>query len=293
MPEQYPKISIVTPCFNQATFIEESIRSVIDQQYPNLEYIVMDGGSTDGTVDIIKKYEEHITYWISQKDNGIYDALHKGFQRCTGGIMGWLNSDDILHRRSLYSIAGIFNAGENIEWVQGYPTVIDVEGKIVYHRPARNSASSFYLKEYQADGIFIQQESTYWKRSLWEKAGSFISTKYKYAGDFELWMRFFQHASLNITDALIGGFRVRGKGQLSSDNYTTYVQECDAIVNEALVQLSSGAQQQIRQLQGLLKTKNRFPLLARLTGVNGSIANKMQGGKKINYDFAAAAFKIV
>ncbi len=100
MSDQYPKISIVTPTFNQGNFIEESILSVIEQQYPNLEYIIMDGGSTDNTIEIIKKYESQLTYWVSQKDNGMYDALNRGFKRATGEIMGWLNSDDLLIRKS-------------------------------------------------------------------------------------------------------------------------------------------------------------------------------------------------
>src|SRR5450432_2242376 len=90
----YPTISIVTPVFNQIDFVEDCIRSILDQNYPNLEYIIIDGGSTDGTTDIIEKYTDQIQYWISEPDHGIYHALQKGFQRSTGEIMGWLNSDD-------------------------------------------------------------------------------------------------------------------------------------------------------------------------------------------------------
>ena len=91
----YPKISIVTPSFNHAQFLEETILSVISQNYPDLEYIIIDGGSTDGSVEIIKKYEQYLTYWISEPDNGQSDALNKGFTRATGDIYGWLNSDDL------------------------------------------------------------------------------------------------------------------------------------------------------------------------------------------------------
>ncbi len=90
----YPKISIVTPSFNHAQFLEETILSVITQNYPNLEYVIIDGGSTDGSVDIIKKYEKHLTYWVSEPDNGHGDALNKGFAKSTGEIMAWINSDD-------------------------------------------------------------------------------------------------------------------------------------------------------------------------------------------------------
>src|SRR5687768_9471367 len=192
---EFPKISIITPCFNQVEYIEECVLSILGQNYPNLEYIIIDGGSTDGTVEVIKKYESQLKYWVSEKDNGLYDALGKGFSHSTGDIMGWLNSDDILHRQSLYVVADIFSNHEQVKWLQGYPTVIDDNGRVIYHRNPRYSKFAFYLKKYH-DGVFIQQESTYWSRSLWNAAGERISDAYKYAGDFELWMRFFQHAEM-------------------------------------------------------------------------------------------------
>ena len=104
----FPKISIVTPSFNQAEFIEETILSVLNQKYPNLEYIIIDGGSSDGTIDIIKKYEDKIAYWISEKDDGQSYAINKGLQRSTGEIISWLNSDDIFSNNALYTIASAF-----------------------------------------------------------------------------------------------------------------------------------------------------------------------------------------
>lgn len=92
----WPKISIVTPSFNQGQYIEETIRSILLQGYPNLEYIVIDGGSTDGAVDVIRKYEKWLTYWVSEPDKGQADAINKGLERCTGEIFNWINSDDIL-----------------------------------------------------------------------------------------------------------------------------------------------------------------------------------------------------
>ena len=98
---QRPKITIVTPNFNQAGFLEETILSVIGQNYPDLEYIIVDGGSTDGSIDIIKKYEKQLAYWVTEPDKGLYHALQKGFERSTGEVMGWINSDDKLHPGSL------------------------------------------------------------------------------------------------------------------------------------------------------------------------------------------------
>src|SRR5688572_24844846 len=103
--QPWPKITIVTPSYNQGQFLEETIRSVLLQGYPNLEYIIMDGGSTDGSVDIIRKYEPYIAYWVSTTDRGQSHAINKGFSLATGHLMGWLNSDDVYAPNALMSIA--------------------------------------------------------------------------------------------------------------------------------------------------------------------------------------------
>ena len=104
----YPKISIITPSYNQGQFLEQTIVSVLGQNYPNLEYVIIDGGSTDNSVEIIKKYEQHLAYWVSEKDKGQADAINKGLKFCTGEIFNWLNSDDYLENGALYKIAAAF-----------------------------------------------------------------------------------------------------------------------------------------------------------------------------------------
>jgi glycosyltransferase involved in cell wall biosynthesis len=285
MLDLYPKISIVTPVFNQKEFIEDCIRSILNQNYPNLEYIIVDGGSTDGTTEIIKKYETKIHYWISEPDNGLYDALQKGFLKSTGDIMGWLNSDDILHTKSLFTIAEIFASSNDINWVQGLPTVIDKNGRVVYTRKARRDKYEFLLKEYH-DGLFIQQESTYWRRKLWDKSGAFISLEYKIAGDYELWMRFFKHSTMYVTNALIGAFRYRGKGQLSKDHYSEYLNECDKITDASVNDLS---QEEVSVFKRRQKIK-RFPLMSRLIFLRGSGVKK-KDSHEIYFDFNEYKFK--
>lgn len=117
--KDWPKISIVTPSFSQCQFIEETILSVINQNYPNLEYIIIDGGSQDGTVEIIKKYESHLKYWISEIDKGQVDALIKGLKYCTGEIFNWINSDDLLAENSLFYIAENYLLNKNIKVIAG------------------------------------------------------------------------------------------------------------------------------------------------------------------------------
>lgn len=216
----YPKITIITPSFNQSQYLEETILSVIGQGYPNLEYIIIDGGSTDGSVDIIKKYADKLSYWISEPDKGMYDALQKGFAKSTGDIMGWANSDDILHKNSLYLVAELLQL-PGINWIQALTTVIDEKDRIVQ---AINFGSWSRLRHY-TDDICIQQDATFWNRFLWDKAGGYISSEYRLAGDFELWNRFFKHEQLYTPSCLVASFRIRKTGQLSLMNIDEYWKE--------------------------------------------------------------------
>ncbi len=115
----FPKISIITPSYNQGCFLKNTIMSILDQGYPNLEYIICDGGSTDNSVDIIKKYENKITFWCSEKDNGQTDAINKGMKKATGDIVGWINSDDVLLPGSLFQIANFFAKNRDCEFMNG------------------------------------------------------------------------------------------------------------------------------------------------------------------------------
>lgn len=251
----YPKISIITPSFNQAEYLEQTILSVIDQNYPNLEYIIIDGGSTDGSVEIIKKYESKLSYWISEKDNGLYEALNKGFQKSTGEIMGWLNSDDMLHKKALFSIAEILSLN-SVEWIQGQETHFDERGRTVeIAAKKRWSKYRYFMKDYK----WIQQESTFWSRALWNKAGGYISTRFKYAGDLELWNRFFKHEKLFTSSCLIGGFRYRTKDQLTVEGLDKYFIEAESILNENKLSNSElNVIKKIRTISNYLEYFNRI-----------------------------------
>jgi len=234
MLEKYPKITIVTPSFNQGAYLEDTIISILSQGYPNLEYIIIDGGSADNSVDIIKRYEQQLTYWVSEKDNGLYHALQRGFERSTGDIMGWINSDDMHHRKSLFTIAGIFDALSSVNWIMGKNTFYDEVGRMfVYDTDLFNERWSKW-KMYDLDGKYIQQESVFWRRSLWDKSGGYIDTSLSLAGDADLWLRFFRHEKLYSTTFLLSGFRFRNGNQKSKDQRKEYEEELSLLVQREL-----------------------------------------------------------
>ena len=209
MKNKYPKISIVTPSFNQGDFLEDTIKSVLDQNYPNLEYIVIDGGSTDKSVSIIKKYSSKLKYWVSEKDNGQADAINKGFKQASGEIMAWINSDDILFPGSLNLVANIFQQAQDIDWLSAIPTTITREGFLA-HRGLKPAYFKALIKRgfYHGAGLgFIMQESTFWRSSLWEKAGSKVDDLY-YGLDYTLWRRFANHASLVPVFTSLAAYRL-------------------------------------------------------------------------------------
>ncbi|MDB6151265.1 MAG: hypothetical protein JWQ44_2713 [Chthoniobacter sp.] len=228
-----PRISIVTPSLNQAPYLQTALSSVLDQQYPSLEYVVMDGGSKDGSVEIIQRNEGRLAFWTSASDGGHYAAVNAGFARTTGEIMGWLNADDQYLPWTFSVVGEIFTHLPEVQWLTTrWPLRWDRRGRAV--RCANRvgySRGDFFRGEYlPGDGrSVIQQESTFWRRSLWEKAGGKLETSFPLGGDFELWARFFQHAELYSADTPLGGFRMHGdqRSALEREQY-------DADVRRAL-----------------------------------------------------------
>jgi glycosyltransferase involved in cell wall biosynthesis len=234
-----PRISIVTPSFNQGRFLDETIRSVLDQNYPNLEYFVLDGGSSDESVEVIKRHAGRLAGWVSEKDKGQYDAVNKGLARSTGEVMAWLNSDDKYTPWALSVVGEIFANFPEVQWLTSlFPLHWDGAGRAVNCNQTDGfSRRAFYRGEniprIGAPGKlvthFIQQESTFWRRSIWEKAGGGIDASLPLAGDTELWAKFYQHADLYGVATPLGGFRMHGD-QKTSHRMLAYIEESIAVL---------------------------------------------------------------
>lgn len=205
------KISVVTVCYNMAQYIETTIKSVLSQDYPNLEYIIIDGGSTDGTQAIIEKYKDQLAYYVSEPDKGMYDAIRKGFERATGEIHAWINADDILLPWSLQTLNEIFSTFQDVNWINAKNTYLNDSGTLaqiypkVACRTQQDIRNGWCREEFFGP---LQQENMFWRSSLYKSVGG-IDTKYKYAGDFELWMRFAEKTKLVRVDIPLAAFRKR------------------------------------------------------------------------------------
>jgi glycosyltransferase involved in cell wall biosynthesis len=180
----WPRLTVVTPSFNQAPFLEETLRSVLLQGYPNLEYVVVDGGSSDGSVDILRRYDAWLADWVSEPDRGQSDAVNKGFSRATGEIYAWLNSDDVYERDAFARVVRHFSRRPDCALVYGRGSCIDQEG-------ARTGGCD-WVRPYDGRLLltfnFVLQPAAFWRRSLWEQAGG-LDVAYEWAMDWEWLIR--------------------------------------------------------------------------------------------------------
>ena len=180
----WPKISIITPSYNQGRFLERTILSILNQNYPNLELIVIDGGSNDDSIEIIKKYEEYIDYWVSEEDEGQSNALDKGFKKATGNIIGWQNSDDIYLNDAFHKIAEFFKNGHGVDVIYGNRLDIDENDDVI----GRSIFTKFSLIVFKYEGISLGTQSTFWRKELFSKIG-YLETDYRFAMDYEFFLR--------------------------------------------------------------------------------------------------------
>lgn len=208
-------------------YIEGTIRSVLNQNYPNLEYIIIDGCSTDRTLEIIRKYEDRITKIISEPDNGMYDAINKGLRMATGDIMAYINADDQYLPGTFGLVNKIFSTFTEVDWLSGVPTFMDEDRNLTEvlptcgAKPQKDIANGFFRQQIYG---CIMQESTFWRKTLWDEAGGTLDTSLRYAGDFELWTRFARYSSLVMVDLPLSTFMRRNES-LSKSGAVRYDEE--------------------------------------------------------------------
>jgi hypothetical protein len=220
--------SIVTPSFNQSSYLLATMESVLSQGV-DLEYVVMDGGSTDGSRGIIESRSERLTYWESRKDDGQYDAINRGFEKTSGEIMGWLNSSDLYLPWTLGTVRLIFETYPEVQWMTStMKACLAPDGTFeTLWSNTGFSARRFYRGQHGGPGStdFLQQESCFWRRSLWEKIGGAIDLRHASAGDYYLWSRFFQHANVASVEAPLAAFRFHDAAKSGQTRYEAEVAE--------------------------------------------------------------------
>ena len=279
-----PSLSIVTPSYNQAEFLEETIRSVLLQGLPGLEYVIVDGGSDDGSQEIIERYSPWLSDWVSEPDEGHYDALNKGFSRTSGDWMAWINSDDKYAPGAFWTIAEIAAALPRVRWLTSVrPILWARDGGEMWCRSLPGFCRRAFLQGEYVVGVapfhtgWIQQESTFWHRELWQEAGSTLDSSLRLAADFELWSRFYGRDELYGVDARLGGFRRYGN-QRSSLQYSSYVDEAREALRRSGGEPAGAAWAATRRLVTRLPAGWRRRLRAVGLCYSGSVIKRRRGG---------------
>lgn len=227
----WPRITVVTPSYNQANFLDATIRSVLDQNYPNLEYIVMDGGSTDGSIEILKQYDSRLK-WVSQPDKGQADAINKGMHRATGEIVCYLNSDDVLELGSLRAVATAFSENPDAYWVTGKCRIINQ-----IDQPIRSFVTvykSLWLGCYSRNALaitnFICQPATFWRRSAYRKVGYF-DPSLGYVMDYEFWLRLSVLSDPIVLRRSLASFRIHANSKGESQYKKQLIEDYAVLTN--------------------------------------------------------------
>lgn len=226
-----PKVSVITASLNQGKFIEETILSVLSQDYPNLEYLIIDGGSTDNTLDVIKKYEDRIDYWVSEPDKGQSDAINKGLKRVTGNIVTWINSDDQYYSEKIFSkVVEHFCANPDIDVCYGDNVYIDKNSSILYMRKGLPIYSRRLLNIWN----YMHQPTVFLKREVIAEA--ILDIDLEYAMDYEYWLRISEKHKFKYINLLISASRWHDDSKTTANTDATFsaVKEIYAVTGKGL-----------------------------------------------------------
>lgn len=199
------RVTVVTPSFNQARFLEATICSVLEQDYPDLEYILIDGGSTDGSLEIIRKYAHRLAWWVSEPDLGQTDAINKGFARAGGEVLAWLNSDDTYQPGAITEAAAYLQAHPQVGLVYGDANFIDENGQVIGRFPSRQTDYRRLRRGY----VHVCQQASFFRARLWRQVGP-LDPSFYFAMDYDLWVRIAAHAPLVYLPRLWANFRLHG-----------------------------------------------------------------------------------
>lgn len=227
-----PLVSIVTPSFNQARFLDATIRSVLEQDYPRIEYLIVDGGSTDGSVEIIEKYAEglefssplledrqqsvgihKVNYWVSEKDQGQTDAINKGFARAQGDILAWINSDDTYEPGAISAAVKYLQEHPEVGLVYGDANFIDEGGRVIGKFAARQTDYARLRRGY----VHIPQQASFFRAGLWREVGP-LDPSFYFAMDYDLWVRLAARAPIHYTPQTWANFRLHSSGKTIADD---------------------------------------------------------------------------
>lgn len=212
----WPRISIVTPSFNQERFLERTIQSVLNQEYPDLEYIVIDGGSTDGSAEIIRKYESRLAYWVSEKDKGQSHAIRIGFDRATGAILAWLNSDDIYLPGTLRRVGEAFRTDPGLSVLYGNRYLIDEKDAIIGERRLTRYVRHLSPAGLLYGGFGIYQPASFWTRQAYLSVGG-VDVQFEHCMDNDLFVRLaLAGAEFEFAREYLAGFRVHPRSKTST-----------------------------------------------------------------------------
>ena len=198
-----PLVSIITPSFNQAKYLEETIQSVLNQTYPAIEYIIIDGASQDGSLEIIKKYSSRLATWMSESDRGQTDAINKGFALAKGEILAWLNSDDTLLPNAVEEAVAFLKSHPEIGMVYGDANYIDEKSRVIGKFPAAQTELSKLRRGY----VHIPQQASFFRKILWDKVGP-LDPDFFFAMDYDLWVRIAGISKLKYLPRTWANFRL-------------------------------------------------------------------------------------